>query len=206
MNWLAHVFLSEPDVECQLGNLLADLVKGRDRKGMSAGFLRGTRCHQIIDAFTDYHPVVERSRHRISPTHRRFAGILIDVFYDHFLARDWRRYSPEPLDRFTARLYAAFQAAPIVLPPLAQLAVTRMIADDRLGSYRHVEGIADTLRRISIRLTLRLGRPFALEDAVDELTANDAALAADFAEFFPALQARVAQWQNEQGEVIATAT
>lgn len=197
MNWLAHVFLSEPDVECQLGNLLADLVKGRDRQGMSAGFLRGTRCHQVIDSFTDFHPVVERSRHRISAEHRRFAGILIDVFYDHFLARDWERYAPEPLAAFTARLYAALQAAPLALPAEAQYAVTRMIADDRLGSYRHVAGIADTLRRISLRLTLRLGKPFALEDAIGELTANDAALAADFAEFFPLLQARVAQWERE---------
>jgi len=197
VNWLAHVFLSEPDVECQLGNLLADLVKGRARQGMSAAFLRGTRCHQIIDSFTDFHPVVERSRHRIRAEYRRFAGILVDVFYDHFLARDWERYSPEPLATFTARLYAAIQAHPIALPLPAQLAVTHMIADDRLGSYRRLDGIAVALHRVSARLTARLGKPFALENALGELTAHDDALAADFAEFFPALQARVAQWHGE---------
>jgi acyl carrier protein phosphodiesterase len=188
VNWLAHVLLSESNVEFQLGNLLADLVKRRDRHGMSAAFVRGTQCHQTIDAFTDFHPVVHRSRGRIGEEYGRFAGILIDVFYDYFLASDWKRYCVEPLEQFAAQFYAAIQAHPMRLPEEAQAAICRMIADDRLGSYRTVEGVAATLRRVSQRLTARIGKSFALEHAISELTANEKELAADFAEFFPALQ------------------
>jgi acyl carrier protein phosphodiesterase len=120
MNWLAHVFLSEPDVEHRLGNLLADLVKGRDRLGMSAGFLRGTKTHQAIDAFTDSHPVAGRSRARISDEHGRFAGILVDVFYDHLLAVSWGRYCPQPLEEFTAEFYAAIGDRRLALPDEAR--------------------------------------------------------------------------------------
>ena len=82
MNWLAHVFLSEQNLEFRLGNLLADIVRGEQRSGMSADFLRGVQCHQAIDSFTDSHPLVRRSRARIGAEQRRFSGVLVDVFYD----------------------------------------------------------------------------------------------------------------------------
>lgn len=191
MNWLAHAFLSETDIEFRLGNLLADLVKGRDRVGMSEGFLRGVRCHQKIDAFTDYHPVVERSRARISDEYRRFAGILVDVFYDHFLALDWARFSPEPLEAFTSRLYAEVREYMSLLPQEAREAVERMRSHDVLGAYRRLEGIEAALRRVSIRLEARIGKAFELDKAVSELRANFGPLGEDFAEFFPQLRAYV---------------
>jgi acyl carrier protein phosphodiesterase len=191
MNWLAHAFLSESDIEFRLGNLLADLVKGRDRTDMSAGFLRGVRCHQAIDAFTDSHPVVHRSRARIGGGYRHVTGILVDVFYDHFLALNWNRYSREPLDAFTARLYADILAHPVKLPEEAQAAIDRMLNDDRLGSYRSVEGIEASLRRVSMRLSARTGKDFGLEKGVTELHANFDGLGSDFAEFFPLLQPSV---------------
>ncbi len=193
MNWLAHVYLSEPDTQFRLGNLLADLVKGRARAGMPPAFLRGVRCHQTIDAFTDYHPVVQRSRARIGPGLRRYAGILVDVFYDHFLARDWPRYSAVPLDDFTAELYAAAQSQPLSLPEEARLALERMIADDRLGSYREVTGIAAALGRLSVYLSRRWGRPVALEEGVEDLLRDKEGFGQDFAEFFPSLVAHVAE-------------
>ena len=93
MNWLAHVFLSEPNVEFRLGNLLADLVRGDARAAVSAEFARGAEQHKRIDAYTDAHPIVRRSRARIRTEYRRFSGVLVDVFYDYFLANDWSRYS-----------------------------------------------------------------------------------------------------------------
>jgi acyl carrier protein phosphodiesterase len=192
VNWLAHAFLSKPDVEFRLGNLLADLVKGRDRAGMSAAFLDGVRQHQTIDAFTDTHQTVHRSRARIGGDFRHATGILVDVFYDHFLAIDWEQYAPEPLDTFTARLlYADIRAHPVPLPAEAQAAVERMLADDRLGSYRRLDGIEASLRRVSLRLAARTGRDLGLERGVSELVANFDGLRADFAEFFPQLRAHV---------------
>jgi acyl carrier protein phosphodiesterase len=191
VNWLAHAFLSEPDVEFRLGNLLADLVKGRDRAGMPAAFLEGARRHQAIDVFTDAHPAVHRSRSRIGGDFRHATGILVDVFYDHFLALDWERYAPEPLEAFTARLYADIRARPFQLPTEARAALERMMSDDRLGSYRRLDGIEAALRRVSLRLQARTGRDLGLERGVSELVAHFGGLRADFDEFFPQLRVHV---------------
>lgn len=196
MNWLAHVFLSRPDIEFRLGNLLADLVKGRDRVTMPAAFLDGARQHQAIDAFTDTHQAVHRSRARIGGDYRHATGILVDVFYDHFLALDWDHYANEPLEAFTARLYADIRAHPIELPTEARAAVERMLHDDRLGSYRHLEGIEASLRRVSLRLEARTGRNFGLERGVTELVAHFEGLRSDFAEFFPQLVTHVREYQD----------
>lgn len=191
MNWLAHVFLSEPNVEFRLGNLLADVVKGEQRSGMSADFLRGVRRHQAIDSFTDSHPVVRRSRARIGTEQRRYSGILVDVFYDYFLATHWDEYSSVSLEAYIADFYADVQACPIELPEQAQMVVGRMVTHDLLGSYRHIAGVERSLRQLSMRLAARWRRQFALEHGVADLLAQHDDFAADFAEFFPALQAHV---------------
>jgi acyl carrier protein phosphodiesterase len=192
MNWLAHVFLSEPDVEFQLGNLLADVVRGPQREAMSAKFVRGAACHKAIDAFTDAHPIVKRSRARVSSERRRFSGVLIDVFYDYFLARNFARYSSVALDAYTSAFYAAVEAHPIALPPDAHLMLERIIRYDLLASYARVDGVERALSRISAYLNSRWRKQFALERGVEDLLAHEAAFADDFHEFFPALQAHVA--------------
>lgn len=192
MNWLAHVFLSEPDVDFQLGNLLADVVRGPQRDAMSANFARGAACHKAIDKFTDAHPVVRRSRARIGSEHRRFSGVLIDVFYDHYLARDWERYSPITLEEYTGAFYANVQTRLIELPPDARVMLERIIRYDLLGSYARVDGVERALRRISNYLNSRWHKQFALDRGVGDLLAHEAAFAADFEEFFPTLQAHVA--------------
>lgn len=145
MNWLAHLYLSEPDTEFRLGNLLADQVRGPDRTKMSPAFLRGVACHQVIDAFAESHPVVKRSRQRIGPEQRRFSGILVDVFYDHFLARNWAAYSTIPLPQFTHGAYADFTPHIPALPEEARITIERIIKHDWLTSYREIAGIEDVL-------------------------------------------------------------
>jgi acyl carrier protein phosphodiesterase len=194
MNWLAHVFLAGPDSDCRLGNLLADMVKGKVRQALPPGIQRGIACHQAIDAFTDEHPVVFRSKRRLSAPWERFAGILVDVFYDHILANDWLRYTASPLADFTSEIYAEFPGYQDTLPPEINDVLARMAAEDWLGSYATLEGIEDVLARISRRLTQRLGRNFALQTAMSELTSHHAALASDFHEFFPDLAAHVQPW------------
>jgi acyl carrier protein phosphodiesterase len=189
VNWLAHAFLSKPDIEFRLGNLLADHVKGRDRATMSSAFLDGVRHHQAIDTFTDAHPVVHRSRARVGGDFQHATGILVDIFYDHFLALDWEQYSAEPLEAFTARLYSDIRAGLFRFPTDAQAALERMISEDRLGSYRRLDGIEASLRRVSLRLAARIGRDLGLERGLSELVANFEGLRTDFSEFFPQLQA-----------------
>lgn len=191
MNWLAHVFLSEPDVEFRLGNLLADIVRGEELRRTSAGFQRGAQKHKQIDAFTDSHPLVKRSRARIGPEFRRFSGVLVDVFYDHLLATQWNAYSPIVLDAFTAKFYADIEASSIELPSSARVTLDRIIRHDLLGSYRRIEGVERSLRRVSAYLSSRWRREFALERGVADLIAQRAGFDRDFAEFFPQLQAAV---------------
>ena len=191
MNWLAHVFLSEPDVEYRLGNLLADIVRGEELRRTSANFQRGAHKHKQIDAFTDSHPLVKRSRSRVSAEHRRFSGVLVDVFYDHLLATSWDRYSPIVLDAFTAKFYADIESSKIELPSSARVTIDRIIRHDLLGSYRRIEGVERSLRRLSAYLSSRWSREFALEKGVADLIAQRAGFDADFEEFFPQLQAAV---------------
>lgn len=193
MNWLAHAYLSRDDIEFRLGNLLADLVKGRDRAAMSAAFQEGMRLHQAIDIFTDSHPIVHQARARIGEGYRHVTGILVDIFFDHFLALDWDRYSDETLESFTNRLAEDIRVHPIELPEEARMAVERMLRDNRLASYREVDGITATLKRVSLRLLARTGKDFELENAVSELVANYDPLRSDFAEFFPLLKDDVAK-------------
>jgi acyl carrier protein phosphodiesterase len=191
VNWLAHVFLSEPNVEFQLGNLLADVVRGPRREAMSAEFVRGAACHKAIDAFTDAHPIVRRSRARIGSEHRRFSGVLVDVFYDYFLARDWQRYSAVALDAYTAAFYSSAGQHRMGLPTDARTMLERIIRYDLLASYARLEGVERALGRISSYLTSRWGKRFNLDQGVRDLLAHEAEFAADFHEFFPLLQDHV---------------
>ena len=188
MNWLAHAFLSSADTDFRLGNLLADIVKGRDLEGMPPAFLAGVRCHRAIDSFTDSHPVPRRSRVRIASEWGRFSGILIDVFYDHFLAANWDRYADLPLPAFTASVYGALAQRQVLLPEHARDAARVMAAGDLLGSYRQIEGVETALRRMSCRLSMRTNRVIALEGAAASLESHYRGLGEDFVEFFPKLQ------------------
>jgi len=188
MNWLAHAFLSPEAGDFRLGNLLADMVRGADRLEMSEAFRRGAACHQRIDLFTDAHEIVRRSRERVAPVNRRFAGILVDIFYDHFLARDWQLYCDETLRDFTNAVYADLRVIQPSLRGEASEVVERMIEEDRLASYETVDGIAAALHRLSARFVARRGRSFDIASAVRDLVDQHVELASDFASFFPELQ------------------
>jgi acyl carrier protein phosphodiesterase len=190
LNWLAHALVSEPDIEFRLGNFLADMVKRRDRANLSPRFLEGIRHHQQIDAFTDSHPAFHRSCSRIVGHFPHARGILVDIFYDHFLAVDWLKYCDVPLGAFTAQLYADIHSRLANFPTDAQAGLNRLMSQDWLGSYQHLGGIETALRRLSQRLETRLGRNLRLEDAMTELVANFEPLHADFTEFFPLLQTK----------------
>jgi acyl carrier protein phosphodiesterase len=187
MNWLAHLLLSPPETEFQLGNLLGDFVRGAEREGMSPAFRDGVRCHLRIDAFTDEHPVMHRSKARLDARFRRFAGVIMDVFYDHLLALHWDHFCETPLREFTRRFHE--QALPHVpdLPEDAAWILRRMIEEDRLYSYREVAGVDLALTRLSYRLNARFHRGLRLQDSVAEMVVCQEELEWDFLEFFPQL-------------------
>jgi acyl carrier protein phosphodiesterase len=181
MNYLAHLRLAGPEPEALLGALMGDFVKGPLGERFPPGITRGLVLHRRIDAFTDAHPVTAGSRSRVSPLRRRFAGIMVDLFYDHFLARHWDQHADEPLGAFTARVYALLDRHAAVLPERLRSIAPRMTRFDWLGSYVHVESIHAALDRMSLRLT----RENPLAGAGAELEANYTAFEADFRAFFP---------------------
>ena len=188
MNWLAHLLLAEPTPEGTLGNLLGDLVKGEARKSLSLELQKGIACHQAIDIYTDSHIIVKRSKSRIDRQHRRFAGILIDVFYDYILANNWQDYSDIPLQQFTTTTYASWSIYLHTLPTYARGVIQHLTAEDWLASSKTLAGIENTLARISWRLNRRSQRTYNLIPAIAELTDNYFALEQDFQQFFPQLQ------------------
>ena len=197
MNWLAHLLLAEPTPKRRLGNLLGDLVKGETRKTLSPQLQREIACHQAIDIFTDSHPIVRHSKQIIQPHYRRFAGILVDVFYDYILASSWQDYSDRHLPDFTTSVYASWSEHLEPLPLYARGVIRRLIAEDCLASYGYLSGIENTLARISWRLNRRSKGTYDLTTAISELTNNYAALERDFQQFFPQLQLYTNNWQTQ---------
>jgi len=188
MNWLAHLYLSEPTPASRIGNLLPDFASAPELAALPSLFQQGIAQHRRIDAFTDSHPVVRRSLQRIEPPFRRFGGILCDIFYDHFLARDWESYSPEPLPDFARSVYVSFDTFSGVLPPEVCSRLAQMRTDDWLCSYRELAGISRALERTGARFR----RPVPLGEALAVLEQHYDAFHADFREFFPELQSHVA--------------
>jgi acyl carrier protein phosphodiesterase len=187
MNWLAHLLLSEPTDEFRIGNLLPDMLPLDSLTGLPPGFLLGVNCHRRIDAFTDTHPVVRRSIGRLENRHRRFGGIIVDLFYDHFLARDWAAYSQLALEPFTEEVHAAFIRQRSRIPAPVVPVLEAMSEGNWLCSYREREGVRIALNRIGARLK----KPQSLGDAVTDLELHYDALHGDFREFFPELLAHV---------------
>ena len=181
MNFLAHTYLAGGSDYAIVGSLMGDFVKGPLSGRYGTEITRALTLHRRIDTYTDAHRIVRQSRHRVSPARRRFAGVLVDVFYDHFLARHWDEYNDVPLERFTVRIYSALREHHALLPERLQDIAPRMADADWLGSYRHVEAVGIALDRLGQRLK----RGNALLRSADELLAHYDAFDADFRAFFP---------------------
>ncbi len=186
MNWLAHLRLSPGDPLLRIGNLCGDFVRGVDVAALAPELQRGIRQHRAVDAFVDAHPIVRTSRERLDPPFRRLAGVLVDMFYDHYLARDWDRLGDgQPLPAFAASVHALLRQYEALLPPRLASVVPWMEGQGWLVGYAAIDGIDVVLRRMARRLS----RPTPLGEGAAQLRAHYDALAGDFAVFWPELVA-----------------
>ncbi|WP_447768542.1 acyl carrier protein phosphodiesterase [Pseudomonas kilonensis] len=183
MNYLAHLHLGGPGREQLLGSLYGDFVKGPLQGLYDPRIEAAIALHRRIDMYTDRHPLVDIALSRFSTVRRRYAGIVLDVFFDHCLARDWTLYGEGPLVDFTARVYQVLGTEPQLPGRLAHIA-PHMAADDWLGSYQEFEVLGQVLRGISRRLS----RPEELAGAMPELIRLYEPLSEDFRLFYPQLQ------------------
>lgn len=194
MNFLAHLHLADGDPGDMTGGVAADFVRNPDLHRLTPEVFRGVMLHRLIDGFTDRHPVTLRSISRVSRKMGWFGGIVIDIYYDHVLAREWSRYSSESLAAFATRSYGVLEVGHGGLPEDARDFIRKFIDQDRLNRYATLDGIADTLDRVSRVIAERIpNRAIPLTDAVPILIARDAEIAADFHEFYPELMAFAAE-------------
>lgn len=199
MNFLAHLFLGPRAPEQALGSLLADFVRGPvSSLELPPGVRQGIWLHRRIDSFTDAHPLVAQSRSRVSPERRRYAGIMIDMFYDHLLARHWNRFADQSIEAFTGHMYPVLRAQRAVIPPDAWRVIDHMTEHDWLGSYARME----SLHRALDNIALRLRRTNPLPGSARELEENYAGFEADFLEFMPQVMAFAGSQDLTRGAVV----
>jgi acyl carrier protein phosphodiesterase len=186
MNYLAHMLCSNGTPASMLGNFIADFVKGDVEGRFPREVAEGILHHRRADCFTDSHEVFGASRRLISRARRRYAGVIIDVLYDHFLATSWERYSSTTLDEFVGRVYENLGGNRVAVPHPVPMVIEKMVREDWLRSYRSLDGIDLTFRRISRRVQ----RENPLGTAIEELERNYDPLRDHFHSFFPQVLAQ----------------
>ncbi len=183
MNVLAHIYLSGDSEKVIIGNYIGDYVKGRDYLKYTEPVRRGIILHRHIDDFTDRHPVVHRSKIHFTRKYHRYAGVVVDILYDHFLTREWDFFSRRPLESVTYNFYRAMVNNLDILPDKVKASFPFFIINNWIESYQTVSGIKHVLRTMSRRTTL----PNEARFAVKMLKRNYYSLNEDFMEFFPQL-------------------
>ncbi|SMF16844.1 Acyl carrier protein phosphodiesterase [Alteromonadaceae bacterium Bs31] len=188
MNYLAHILLSKSSPEYQLGNLLADPLKGKGWPGISEGYLAGMKMHALIDSYTDAHTLVSRSKARLGEK-GYLKGVVVDVVYDHFLTKHWHKFVTLALDDFVAQFERNSSAVLVQLPAPAALFVGRIFQYKVLLSYGELSGVRQALTRIDSRLSARIQKKETASTYMPVLEQNYSAIEQDFLEFFPQLMA-----------------
>jgi acyl carrier protein phosphodiesterase len=190
MNVLAHTLLAGDDAALRLGGIMGDFVHGKPDPAIPERVRDGIHLHRAIDTFTDSHDEVRAARERLPAPFRRYAGILLDMWFDHCLARDFARWSDQPLDMVSTNLRAELHAAGPWLPDSLQRFLAYMDANDLPAGYARAETIGKAL----IGISQRLSRANPVGDAMPLLLAEDAFLQGSFERFFPQLRTFARDW------------
>lgn len=184
MNFLAHIYLSGKDEELILGNFIADSIKGKKYLKYPKGIQKGILLHREIDTYTDAHPIVRKSTSRLFANYSHYSGVIVDIYYDHFLAANWAEYSDIPLENFTANFYRLLQKNFDVLPAPVQRFMPYMIEQNWLLSYASLQGIA----RILYQMNVRTKNVAQMDKAVEDLKEHYEDFGNEFKAFYPELQ------------------
>jgi acyl carrier protein phosphodiesterase len=151
MNYLGHLLLSGDDPHVITGNFMADAVKGRDLSSYPEAVQRGIRLHRRIDVFTDSHALTRIGRERLYDHCGKYAGVALDLFYDHCIAAEWSALGEGMLNTFAARMYDVLQAHEHLMPDRTRRMLPYMVKGDWLTNYARIEGIAWALEGLSKR-------------------------------------------------------
>lgn len=183
MNVLAHIYLSGDSDEIIIGNYIGDYVKGRDYLKYPELVKKGIILHRHIDDFTDRHPVVHRSKILFTKKYHKYAGVVIDILYDHYLTKEWDTFSRRPIESITYQFYRAMVNNYDILPPKVQDRFPFFIINNWIESYKTSKGLKHVLSTLSKRTSL----PSEAKYAIKTFKKNYYTLGEDFMEFFPQL-------------------
>ena len=185
MNFLAHIFLSNSDNQVTIGNFIADGIRGKRYKKYPINIQKGILLHRQIDTFTDAHPTVRQSTKRLHENYGHYSGVIVDILYDHFLAKNWEQYSNIPLPDYIENFYNLLEDNFESLPTRIQKMMPHMIADNWLLSYAKIEGIQKVLNGMNRRTQNKSG----MHTATVELQEFYNEFEQEFTSFFEELRA-----------------
>jgi acyl carrier protein phosphodiesterase len=184
MNFLAHIYLSGNNDLIKIGNFMADGIRGKHFENFPADIQKGIILHRAIDTFTDAHPVFRKSTKRLHQRYHHFAGVIVDIFYDHFLAKNWKNYSEENLEEFISLFYKSLQDNVYFLTERTKGLMPYMINQNWLLSYQTVGGI----NRILTQMDHRTYNESKMKFATEELNQYYSEFEQEFTEFFEDLR------------------
>lgn len=167
MNFLAHIYLSGDNELITIGNFMADGIKGKRYQNYPKDVKIGILLHRAIDTFTDAHPTVRHSTKRLHEKYGHYSGVIVDILYDHFLAKNWDAYSATPLPIFVDHFYEVLKLHYNILTPRVQKMMPYLIADNWLVSYAKIEGIQQVLNGMNMRTHNRSGMHRATEELIE---------------------------------------
>lgn len=183
MNYLAHIYLSGCNKRLMIGNFMADGIRGNKYKHYPKEIQAGIKLHREIDTFTDAHPIFRQSTKRLHKAYSHYSGVIVDIFYDHFLAKNWTRYSDTPLEEFIQDFYKNLKENTDILPSRFKQIAPFMIESNWLLSYATLEGIQGVLNGMNHR-TKGVSK---MNEATKELVEYYEAFEKDFTLFFEEL-------------------
>ena len=183
MNYLAHIYLSGENDLVTIGNFIADSIKGRDYKTFPKDIQTGIILHRHIDTYTDAHKTVRQSTKRLHEKYSHYSGVIVDILYDYFLAKNWSNYSDMPLVEYVDAFYDSLEEHYDILPLRIQKMMPYMITDNWLVSYASIDGITRVLEGMNRRTKNRSG----MNEAVVELEQFYFEFESEFTVFFDEL-------------------
>ena len=180
MNYLMHLFLAGDDRESLVGNMMGDFVKGRLDDRYPPGIRSGIVLHRKIDSFAAGNRFFMQSKRQLDDSYGHYKGILFDIFYDHFLAKNWKEYSEKPLEQYANEVYVLMLKNIFLMPEKSLIFLKYAMRTNRLISYATIDGIGEALSGMSRRTTFKSNMEFAVND----LKENYSLFENEFREFF----------------------
>jgi len=167
MNFLAHIYLSGDSDLITIGNFMADGIKGKDYRKYNRELQIGILLHREIDTFTDAHETVRKSTKRLHKKYSHYSGVIVDILYDHFLAKNWSNYCNIPLDKYVDHFYGSLEEHFDILPLRIKKMTPYMITNNWLLSYASIDGITKVLEGMNNRTYNRSQMNLAVNELIE---------------------------------------